>query len=72
MARLRSGHAHRRKYPLITVSDLPASRAFFVERLGMRVIFEATWVVMLAQEGDDSIRLGLQIEPAPGFWIPYV
>lgn len=78
-------------YPLITVERLAESRTFFVERLGMHVVFEASWVVMLGQDGDgdgdgswgqrrfvvedpSGIQIDVveQIEPAPGFWDPYV
>jgi catechol 2,3-dioxygenase-like lactoylglutathione lyase family enzyme len=46
-------------YPLITVARLRDSRNFFVDRLDMRVVFEASWVVMLGHRDDGSIDVGL-------------
>lgn len=52
-------------YPLITVSDLGASREFFVDHLEFRPVFEADWVVMLAHSGQDTITLGLMASHHP-------
>jgi catechol 2,3-dioxygenase-like lactoylglutathione lyase family enzyme len=52
-------------YPLFTVSRLAASRDFFVRRLEMHVVFEATWVVMLSHRDDGSISLGLMASDHP-------
>ena len=52
-------------YPLITVADLPACRNFYVEKLGMTVVFEATWVVMLARGESLPICLGLMSPDHP-------
>lgn len=46
-------------YPLITVSRLGESRAFFLKHFAMVVVFEASWVVMLADRNDGRICLGL-------------
>lgn len=52
-------------YPLITVARLADSRAFFVDQFDMRVVFEATWVVMLAAGAEDRIALGLMAGDHP-------
>lgn len=52
-------------YPLITVQDLPASRAFFSRVFGLRPLFEASWVVMFARGDTDSIALGLMSADHP-------
>ena len=52
-------------YPLITVARLKASRDFFVERLGMTVLFEAHWVAILSSKADGSIALGLMSADHP-------
>jgi catechol 2,3-dioxygenase-like lactoylglutathione lyase family enzyme len=52
-------------YPLITVSNLQASRDFFVHWLDLRPIFEASWVVMLGRAGQDAIVLGLMASDHP-------
>jgi uncharacterized glyoxalase superfamily protein PhnB len=52
-------------YPLVTVSHLERSRDFFVSVLGMRVVFEASWVVMLSHLETGSISLGLMSSDHP-------
>ena len=52
-------------YPLFTVARLADSRAFFVEHLDMHVVFEASWIVMLAPAGKDGIALGLMSSDHP-------
>ena len=52
-------------YPLFTVSNLQGSREFFVQRLGMQVVFEATWVVMLSATSATSISVGLMSSDHP-------
>jgi catechol 2,3-dioxygenase-like lactoylglutathione lyase family enzyme len=51
-------------YPLFTVARLADSRAFFVEKLGLAVVFEASWVAMLGT-GDGGVRLGLMTSDHP-------
>jgi catechol 2,3-dioxygenase-like lactoylglutathione lyase family enzyme len=46
-------------YPLITVKKIAESRDFFVKFLGMIIVFEASWVVMLARQEGGPIALGL-------------
>jgi uncharacterized glyoxalase superfamily protein PhnB len=52
-------------YPLFTVSRLRDSAAFFQRCFGLRTLFEASWVVMLAQPDRDSIALGLMTSDHP-------
>jgi uncharacterized glyoxalase superfamily protein PhnB len=52
-------------YPLITVTRLQESRDFFVRFFGMSIVFEASWVVMLAHEEGGSIGLGLMTADHP-------
>src|SRR5690349_2544533 len=52
-------------YPLLTVARLADSRAFFVEHFAMQVVFEASWIVMLAPAGKDGIALGLMSSDHP-------
>lgn len=52
-------------YPLITVKDLKASRDFFLTHFGMRIVFEASWVVMLSSGTDGAISLGLMTGDHP-------
>ena len=52
-------------YPLLTVTRLAESCAFFVEELGMEIVFRAAWVVMLARPGEEGIRLGLMSSDHP-------
>lgn len=52
-------------YPLFTVARLADSRAFFVDHFDMHVVFEATWVVMLAPAGEEGVRLGLMSSDHP-------
>lgn len=52
-------------YPLITVKKLAHSRDFFVQQLGMSVVFEASWVVMLARREGGPIVLGLMSADHP-------
>jgi uncharacterized glyoxalase superfamily protein PhnB len=52
-------------YPLITVAQLTESRDFFVSAFGMQLVFEASWVVMLARSDDGSISLGLMASDHP-------
>lgn len=52
-------------YPLVTVTALPASRDFFVKFFGMRLVFEASWVVMLARKEGGPIVLGLTMADHP-------
>ncbi|MET0389540.1 MAG: VOC family protein [Polyangiales bacterium] len=54
-------------YPLLTVSNLRESTDFFV-RLGLRPLFEASWIVMLTHEDQadrGSIALGLMTSDHP-------
>ena len=46
-------------YPLITVTKLAESRDFFVKYFGMSLVFEASWVAMLARTEGGPIVLGL-------------
>lgn len=52
-------------YPLLTVTELGACRDFYVRVLGMTVVFEATWVVMLARGDNLPICLGLMSPDHP-------
>lgn len=52
-------------YPLVTVRDLPASRAFFIGHFGFEAVFEASWVVMLGREAGGAISLGLMAPDHP-------
>lgn len=52
-------------YPLITVKQLGASRDFFVSLFGMSVVFEASWVAMLARREGGPIVLGLMTADHP-------
>lgn len=52
-------------YPLFTVSQLQASREFFIRHFGMQVVFEASWVVMLSHTKAESISLGLMSSDHP-------
>jgi uncharacterized glyoxalase superfamily protein PhnB len=52
-------------YPLFTVSNLPASREFFVRHFGMQVVFEASWVTMLSHTNAGSISIGLMSSDHP-------
>ena len=52
-------------YPLITVAKLAESRDFFVTHFGMSVVFEASWVAMLARAEGGPIALGLMTADHP-------
>jgi catechol 2,3-dioxygenase-like lactoylglutathione lyase family enzyme len=52
-------------YPLITVTKLAESRDFFVKHFGMSLVFEASWVAMLARAEGGSIALGLMTADHP-------
>jgi uncharacterized glyoxalase superfamily protein PhnB len=52
-------------YPLFTVSHLKQSREFFVRSFGLRVVFEASWVVMLSHTEVGSISIGLMSSDHP-------
>ena len=52
-------------YPLITVKRLGESRDFFVKYFGMSLVFEASWVVMLARKEGGPIVLGLMTADHP-------
>ena len=52
-------------YPLITVTRLKESRDFFASCFGMSVVFEASWVVMLAHEDGGPIAVGLMTADHP-------
>ena len=52
-------------YPLITVQQLAESRDFFVKFFGMRLVFEASWVVILARKEGGPIVLGLMTADHP-------
>jgi catechol 2,3-dioxygenase-like lactoylglutathione lyase family enzyme len=52
-------------YPLITVTKLAESRDFFVKHFGMHLVFEASWVAMLARAEGGSIALGLMTADHP-------
>ncbi len=52
-------------YPLITVTKLAESRDFFVKHFGMHLVFEASWVTMLARAEGGSIALGLMTADHP-------
>ena len=52
-------------YPLITVKHLKESRDFFLKHFAMVVVFEASWVVMLADGSDGRICLGLMRNDHP-------
>lgn len=52
-------------YPLITVTDMRASRDFYVKHFGMDVIFEADWVTMLGHAARGKIALGLMTPDHP-------
>jgi predicted enzyme related to lactoylglutathione lyase len=52
-------------YPLFTVARLAESRDFFLQCFDMRVVFEASWVVMLSHRDDGSISLGLMASDHP-------
>ena len=52
-------------YPLITVKALKASRDFFVTHLAINVVFEASWVAILARSEGGPIALGLMTASHP-------
>jgi uncharacterized glyoxalase superfamily protein PhnB len=52
-------------YPLVTVTALEKSRDFFVKFFGMSLVFEASWVVMLARTEGGPIVLGLMTADHP-------
>ncbi len=52
-------------YPLITVKLLKQSWDFYRELFGMSVVFEASWVVMLADHEGGPITLGLMSADHP-------
>ena len=52
-------------YPLITVTRLQDSRDFFVKVFGMSLVFEASWVVMLAHGEGGPIAIGLMSADHP-------
>jgi catechol 2,3-dioxygenase-like lactoylglutathione lyase family enzyme len=52
-------------YPLFTVIRLEQSRDFFMGHFGMRVVFQARWVVMLSHRDDGGISLGLMTADHP-------
>jgi catechol 2,3-dioxygenase-like lactoylglutathione lyase family enzyme len=52
-------------YLLITVKQLAESRDFFVKFFGMSLVFEASWVVMLARKEGGPIVLGLMTADHP-------
>jgi len=52
-------------YPLITTTELQATRDFYVGNFGFAVVFEASWVVMLSAGDDGSISLGLMTPDHP-------
>ena len=52
-------------YPLITVTALRESRDFFLRHFALTVVFEATWVVMLARGDTEAIVLGLMSPDHP-------
>jgi uncharacterized glyoxalase superfamily protein PhnB len=52
-------------YPLFTVSQLRQSAAFFQRCFGLRPLFEASWVVMLARQDSETIALGLMASDHP-------
>jgi predicted enzyme related to lactoylglutathione lyase len=52
-------------YPLITVTALRESRDFFLRHFALAVAFEASWVVMLATGGTETIVLGLMSPDHP-------
>ena len=52
-------------YPLITVTRLAESRDFFARFFGMSIVFEASWVVMLAHEAGGPIAVGLMSADHP-------
>ena len=46
-------------YPLITTGRLRETRDFYLRHFGFHVVFEASWVVILAASADEPICLGL-------------
>jgi uncharacterized glyoxalase superfamily protein PhnB len=52
-------------YPLFTVSHLRESSAFLQRCFGLRLLFEASWIVMLARESSESIAVGLMTSDHP-------
>lgn len=52
-------------YPLFTVTRLTESRDFFVQHFAMHVVFEASWVAMLAHAEGGSISVGLMSSSHP-------
>ena len=52
-------------YPLFTVSQLAASRDFFVRHFGLQPVFAASWVCMLSFREDGAIALGLMSSAEP-------
>jgi uncharacterized glyoxalase superfamily protein PhnB len=52
-------------YPLITVSDMRASRDFYVKHFGLGVIFEADWVTMLGNLDTGKIAIGFMTPDHP-------
>ena len=52
-------------YPLITVSNMRASRDFYVKHFGMGVIFDSDWVTMLGNARSGRIAIGLMTPDHP-------
>ncbi len=52
-------------YPLITVSNMAASRDFYVKHFGLGVIFEADWVAMLGDAETGKIAIGFMTPDHP-------
>lgn len=52
-------------YPLLTVSDIRASRDFYVKHFGFGVIFDSDWVVMLGDARRGRIALGFMTPDHP-------
>ncbi len=52
-------------YPLVTTADPARCRDFYQRHFGMEVLFEASWVVMLARAGETVICLGFMSPDHP-------
>jgi catechol 2,3-dioxygenase-like lactoylglutathione lyase family enzyme len=46
-------------YPVLAVTDLAASRDFYVRHFDFTITFEADWYISLRREGDPSYELAL-------------
>ncbi|NLV79917.1 MAG: glyoxalase [Rhodococcus sp.] len=48
-------------FPVVPVADLRRSREFYVDLLGLAVVFDGDWYVQLQSTDDESVQLGLVV-----------